>query len=181
MGSNHNTFLRGLETAQVGWHAAGTIDATAAAADAVFDATERDYDTAVALDNAVAYKVPPEINILEVRVILPVDGDDAIIDIWARRSGDANLVKVCKLTCKGGAVTYGTQSPGSTNVFCDTQTVAEATGWRTTPVTYVATTDHMARTEIYTFGFSDFVFHGHTAGFDGDADIEVSGRNSALV
>ncbi|MHC4489746.1 MAG: hypothetical protein ACYSW7_11320, partial [Planctomycetota bacterium] len=106
MGSNHNTFLRGLETAQVGWHAAGTIDATA---------TERDYDTAVALDNAVAYKVPPEINILEVRVILPVDGDDAVIDIWARRSGDANLVKVCKLTCKGGAVTYGTQSPGSTN------------------------------------------------------------------
>ncbi len=180
MGSKRHTLLKGLETAQCSWTAAGTIDKTAAAADSVLGAGERLYSTASALDNVVTYAVPPEINILEVRVILPANDDDAVMDIWARRGVDDYLVKVCKLTCKAGTVEYGSQAPGSTNLFCDTQTVAEATGWRTSPVTYVSTTNHQARTEIYTFGFSDFVFHGHTT-CDGDADIEVSGRNSALV
>ena len=66
-----------------GWWNQGTLDATAAAADAALGVTERFFQTVKALDNIVYYIVPPVISSLDIRLSMLTANHAAIIDVWA--------------------------------------------------------------------------------------------------
>jgi len=169
MGSKLKTDLKGVETAQLSWASVGTIDATAAAADSALGVAERDFTTANALANAVSYVIPQEINYIEVRFILTTNEADVDIDIWAIRSADSEMCRVCTLD-----VICGQQdADDDTHHYADTCTVAN-NKWITTVSAIIPGTDHMARLVFDVCGYDRILFHGYGT-FDEDCEIEVSG------
>ncbi len=170
MGSKYNSRLSVAEIPQMGWKTVGTIDSTIGN-DAVFGATERDYDTAIALAHSVATTIPQETTTLEVRTIFETDDEDAVIDMWMMRDGDTQMKRVCTLTCKGGAQTIVIGE--TTYYLADTQTVSN-NEWPATPVSYGASADTMTTTRFNADGYSTILFHGHTT-LDEDVIVQISG------
>jgi len=169
MGSNYNTKTEGLETPQLGWEIAGTIDATAAAADAVLGIAERKYATASVLANSVSYVLPKEINAIEMRLSFTTEGKAGVMDVWARRTNDADLTRICTLTA-----VCGTQVSGTSLKYAEAITVSNNL-WLANVTEIAPGVNQMARVKIADMvGYHEIVVHGHTT-FTEDCQVEVSG------
>lgn len=169
MGSKLKTDLKGVETVQLSWSSAGTILASTAHGDTALTEAERDFATANALTNAVSYTIPQEINYIEVRFVLTTNEADVDIDIWAIRSADTEMCRVCTLD-----VVCGQQdADDATHHYADTCTISN-NQWLTTVSSIVPGTDHMARILFDVCGYDRILFHGYGT-FDEDCEIEVSG------
>ena len=170
MSSKKNANNTVLQTLQIGWITAGTLDATAAEADVALAVTERDYDTNKALDNIVAWKVPYGINAAEIRFLLSTNNADVDIDVWLGRrdkDGDASLVRAATLDviCGNGDV--------GDNKAADTITISNE-AWITSMKSVVPGAEHEARLVLDLCGYDLIVFHGYGT-FDEDCIVQCSG------
>ena len=168
-GGKQNTDLKGVETAQLSWASIGTILASTAHGDSVLDVDERDFTTANALTNTVTYTVPPEVNYIEIRFILTTDEADVDIDIWAVRSADGEMCRVCTL----GVVCGQQDADDVTHHYADTCTIAD-NKWLTTVSEIAPGTNHMARIMFDVCGYDRILFHGFGT-FDENCEIECTG------
>jgi len=160
---------RSLSTEHLEVYNVGTIDATAADADASLLYGERFYGTLVALDNGVGIEIPNHINGAECRFKLSNNNDDAVVDVWACKKGDDNLRLVCSITLKAG-----NQTSSDGYKYADTGTVSKDDGWPKTPKWKVTDEDYMGVLVFDACGCNRIAFHGHTT-FDSDCIVEISG------
>lgn len=167
-----------LKTIRMPWLNLGTIAYTTADDDAAFGVTERDLTTAKALTNVV-YKapIPSGINTIEVRFLGTTNGKDAqYIDVWlGRLESDSNcdLCRACTLVAE-----IGTQDvKGSSTLHYADEITVTNNDWIKTVSTVQSgnDTELMARLVFDLCGYDVIVFHGYSATWTEDAQVEISG------
>lgn len=160
------------------WTDIGTIDATAAAADAALGVSERTREIVTALDNGVVYDIPQGTNALLVQFVGGTNGHNHVVDVWAGKRRDltsrtTDLCRVCTLD-----VETGSQVEADTALlFADEITLTNEAWPKDIRVVQSGNdTELVARLFITDMcGYDVIAFHGHTAGFASDLHVEVSG------
>jgi len=170
--------IKFLGSKKIPWWSAGTIGATAAAADVTLAVAERNFQTNKDLDNVVALFVPPAISAIKVRFLLVTADWDVGIEIWQGKLGnDPSIVPTidCDMQRKATLdVICGTQDVyGTTKHYADTINVTnDATE---DGIDYsLPAAEHMATIHWDLKGDNLVLFHGFGT-FDGDCEIEVTG------
>jgi hypothetical protein len=170
-----------VHTVQSEWLSLGTIDATAAAADAALGVAERDYAGANALDNVVSKILPISWNVVEARFLLVANGSNVTIDVWGGRSKKstidtrvAEMARICTLDVECGLQ----QTDNGSLLYADEIIITNITNndWLKTvyAVQSANDSDLMARLILDMCGYDLLLFHGHTA-FPEDCIIEIAG------
>jgi len=167
-----------LGTRSIPWFSIGTIDATAAEADAnTLDVDERNFQSVKDLANVVWFYVPPGISVLDVRFLLTTNSADVDIEIWTGKLGKNPNLKPdedCDLQRKATLdVICGAQDVhGTSKHYADT---AAATNDLTMKAIVTKTAaDHMAILEWDLTGENIVIFHGFGT-FDEACEVEVTG------
>jgi hypothetical protein len=167
-----------LKTIRMPWINLGTISYTAADDDAALGVAERTLGTAKLLTNVV-YKapIPTGINTLEARFLGTTNGKDAqYTDVWAGRLNedeDCDLIRVCTLVPEIGT---NDVLGSSTLHFADEITITN-NDWIKTVSAIQSSNDSelIARIVFDLCGYDAIVFHGHSAAYTEDIQVEISG------
>lgn len=166
-----------LKTIRMPWINIGTISYETADDDAALGVAERTLAIAGALTNSV-YKapIPSGINSLETRFLGTTNGKDAkYIDVWAGRLFDNNLADLCRVCTLD--VEIGTQIQQTTGLLYADEITITNNDWL--KAAYVVQsgndTELMARLVFDLCGYDAVLFHGHSASWTEDAQVEIAG------
>jgi len=151
------------------WVALGTIDATAGSADLALGVAERLWSVNKDLDNVVVWDdIPPAIQKVELRFKLTTAEEDVDIDIWAKRKGSDELMRVCTID-----LIAGTQVAADGKLFADSSTTLtnkDSAG----SVTAVGAAEHCMLISFNLCGYNGILLHGYGT-CDEDCIVEASG------
>lgn len=164
-----------LKTYRNPWINIGTIAFATADDDAALGVSERTLAIAGILTNSVYKEIPSSINALEVRFLGTTNGKDAqYTDMWLGHldKGEVDLCRACTLVPE-----IGTQvQAGSSLLYADNITITNNDWLKSIHAIQSGTdTEQMARLVFDLCGYDLVLFHGHSAGYTEDLQIEISG------
>lgn len=167
-----------LKTIRMPWINLGTISYTTADDDAAFGVAERTLAVAKLLTNCV-YKapIPAGINTIEAKFIGTTNGKDGqYTDVWVGRLNKAencDLIRVCTLVPE-----IGTQDVlGSPTLHYADEITITNDSWIKPVVAIQSANDSelVARIVFDLCGYDAVLFHGHSAAYTEDVQVEISG------